>query len=69
MLPTADSKIGSSVQLDAAIEQPELESVLLASSPAPMTILVGTASWTDKSLIDSGKFYPKDRLLYYHATL
>src|SRR5262245_12219629 len=36
-----------------------------------MTILVGTASWTDKSLIDSGKFYPKDvatsedRLRYY----
>ena len=36
-----------------------------------MTILVGTASWTDKSLIESGKFYPKDattaedRLRYY----
>jgi len=36
-----------------------------------MAILVGTASWTDKSLIDSGKFYPKDatsaedRLRYY----
>ena len=36
-----------------------------------MTILVGTASWSDKSLIDSGKFYPKDatsaedRLRYY----
>ena len=36
-----------------------------------MTILVGTASWTDKSLIESGKFYPpsaKDaetRLKYY----
>ena len=36
-----------------------------------MKILVGTASWTDKSLIDSGKFYPKDatsaeeRLRYY----
>jgi hypothetical protein len=36
-----------------------------------MPILVGTASWTDKSLIDSGKFYPptaKDtasRLKYY----
>jgi uncharacterized protein YecE (DUF72 family) len=24
------------------------------------TILVGTASWTDKTLIDSGKFYPAD---------
>jgi uncharacterized protein YecE (DUF72 family) len=23
-----------------------------------MAILLGTASWTDKSLIDSGKFYP-----------
>jgi hypothetical protein len=23
-----------------------------------MPILVGTASWTDKSLIDSRKFYP-----------
>ena len=23
-----------------------------------MTILVGTASWADKSLVDSGKFYP-----------
>ena len=36
-----------------------------------MTVLVETASWTDKSLIDSGKFYPpsaKDaetRLRYY----
>ena len=36
-----------------------------------MTILVGTASWTDKSLIDSGKFYPatakspEGRLKYY----
>lgn len=36
-----------------------------------MTILVGTASWTDKSLIDSGKFYPgaatsaEERLRYY----
>ena len=34
-------------------------------------ILVGTASWTDKSLIQSGKFYPKeatsaeDRLRFY----
>lgn len=34
-------------------------------------ILVGTASWTDKSLIDSGRFYPKEatsaeaRLRYY----
>ena len=25
-----------------------------------MAILVGTASWTDKTLIDSGKFYPAD---------
>lgn len=36
-----------------------------------MSILVGTASWTDKTLIDSGKFYPsgcktpEDRLRYY----
>lgn len=36
-----------------------------------MTILVGTASWTDKSLLDSGRFYPPDaksaeaRLRYY----
>lgn len=36
-----------------------------------MTILVGTASWTDKTLIDSGKFYPVEattpeaRLRYY----
>ncbi|PYO44322.1 MAG: DUF72 domain-containing protein [Gemmatimonadetes bacterium] len=34
-------------------------------------ILVGTASWADKSLVDSGKFYPskivkaEDRLRYY----
>src|SRR5689334_19580718 len=34
-------------------------------------ILVGTSSWTDKTLIESGKFYPKtattpeDRLRYY----
>ena len=38
-----------------------------------MAILVGTASWTDKSLIDSGKFYPKDATsaedrLRYHAS-
>ena len=25
-----------------------------------MRILVGTASWTDKSLIDCGRFYPKE---------
>src|SRR5437588_5697049 len=37
-------------------------------------ILVGTASWADKSLIDSGKFYPPEvktpeaRLQYYAAT-
>jgi uncharacterized protein YecE (DUF72 family) len=36
-----------------------------------MSILVGTASWTDKTLIDCGRFYPKDvktaeaRLRYY----
>ena len=36
-----------------------------------MTILVGTASWAGKSLVDSGKFYPPDvtspeeRLRYY----
>ena len=36
-----------------------------------MGIVVGTASWTDKTLIDSGKFYPGDckspeaRLRYY----
>jgi uncharacterized protein YecE (DUF72 family) len=36
-----------------------------------MNILVGTASWTDKSLIDCGRFYPKEatsaeaRLRYY----
>lgn len=36
-----------------------------------MTVLVGTASWTDKSLIASGKFYPpsakdaESRLRYY----
>jgi uncharacterized protein YecE (DUF72 family) len=38
-----------------------------------VTILVGTASWSDKSLVDSGKFYPadarsaEDRLRYYAA--
>jgi len=38
---------------------------------APMSILVGTASWTDKTLIDSKKFYPtgctsaEARLRYY----
>src|SRR5216110_91405 len=36
-------------------------------------ILVGTSSWTDKTLIESGKFYPRsattpeDRLRYYAA--
>ncbi|MGJ7507881.1 DUF72 domain-containing protein [Variovorax sp. GT1P44] len=36
-----------------------------------MAILVGTASWTDKTLIDCGRFYPKEaktpeaRLRYY----
>jgi uncharacterized protein YecE (DUF72 family) len=36
-----------------------------------MSILVGTASWTDKTLIDCGRFYPKEaktpeaRLRYY----
>ena len=34
-------------------------------------VLVGTSSWTDKTLIDSGRFYPptattpEDRLKYY----
>jgi uncharacterized protein YecE (DUF72 family) len=37
----------------------------------PGNVLVGTSSWTDKTLIDSGKFYPpaartpEDRLRYY----
>jgi uncharacterized protein YecE (DUF72 family) len=36
-----------------------------------MSILVGTASWTDKTLLDCGRFYPKEaktaeaRLRYY----
>ena len=36
-----------------------------------MAILVGTASWTDKTLVDSGLFYPPEaktaeaRLRYY----
>jgi uncharacterized protein YecE (DUF72 family) len=36
-----------------------------------MSILIGTASWTDKKLIESGRFYPKEaktaeaRLRYY----
>lgn len=36
-----------------------------------MNVLVGTSSWTDKTLIESGKFYPRtattpeDRLRYY----
>jgi uncharacterized protein YecE (DUF72 family) len=36
-----------------------------------VNVLVGTSSWTDKSLIDSGRFYPPsaktpdDRLRYY----
>ena len=40
-----------------------------------MAILVGTASWADKSLVDSGKFYPPDvtspeeRLRYYAMPL
>lgn len=39
----------------------------------PENIRIGTASWTDKSLIDSGKFYPptankpEDRLRFYAA--
>jgi uncharacterized protein YecE (DUF72 family) len=38
---------------------------------APSNIAVGTASWTDKTLIDCGRFYPKEaktaeaRLRYY----
>lgn len=38
-----------------------------------MAILVGTASWTDKTLLDCGRFYPKDantaeaRLRYYSS--
>jgi uncharacterized protein YecE (DUF72 family) len=40
-------------------------------TPMAAKVLVGTASWTDKSLIDSGRFYPPDaktadaRLQYY----
>ena len=39
--------------------------------PVVTRILIGTASWTDKSLINSGRFYPsecntpEDRLRYY----
>jgi uncharacterized protein YecE (DUF72 family) len=42
--------------------------------PAPIDdVLIGTASWTDKSLVDSGRFYPPDarsaesRLRFYAA--
>ena len=39
--------------------------------PSEGCILIGTASWTDKTLVESGKFYPKEansaeaRLRYY----
>src|SRR5436305_13295275 len=45
-----------------------------AERSRPGRILVGTASWADKSLIDSGKFYPatvkttEARLQYYAST-
>src|SRR5262245_47379660 len=51
--------------------QPRQHPVGSAAVKNDMTILVGTASWTDKCLIDSGKIYPKDaanpedRLRYY----
>src|SRR5262249_3762389 len=57
---------------DASSRPEPLESTQRSlSNQCTMTILVGTASWTDKSLIDSGKFYPRDatsaedRLRYY----
>jgi len=46
-------------------------SIALGAGKPVVKILVGTASWSDKSLIDSGKFYPTDatsaeeRLRYY----
>jgi len=46
-------------------------SIALGAGKPVVKILVGTASWSDKSLIDSGKFYPMDatsaeeRLRYY----
>lgn len=42
-------------------------------SPSPGAILVGTASWTEKTLLESGAFYPpavktaEERLRYYAA--
>ena len=33
---------------------------LRETTPEQGRILVGTASWTDKSLIDCGRFYPPD---------
>ena len=45
-----------------------------SQAPRPGRILVGTASWTDKSLIECGRFYPAEaktpeaRLQYYAGT-
>src|SRR5689334_20527811 len=45
--------------------------VMQARPREPSGILVGTSSWTDKTLIESGKFYPptattpEDRLRFY----
>jgi uncharacterized protein YecE (DUF72 family) len=44
---------------------------VIADGPGNGRVLLGTASWTDKSLIDSGAFYPpevktpEDRLRFY----
>lgn len=51
---------------------PALASLLGAPEPARIgNVLIGTASWTEKTLLDSGAFYPsvvrnaEDRLRYY----
>ena len=46
-------------------------STFVSGPPIMANILIGTCSWTDKSLIETGRFYPKgcsspeDRLRYY----
>jgi len=58
-------------QHDSSDDNPASRAPFPIAGVASMTILVGTASCTDKSLIESGKLYPKDaisaeeRLRYY----
>lgn len=71
--PTTTPMVSEATRVEQESEaQPQLEPKLEPLLPTgERRILVGTASWTDPTLIKCGRFYPKgcssaeDRLRYY----